>query len=95
MITGVYEVIYFPTSYEKGEPHVLYVISEFEDEYKGSPLLEEVQGGRYGWFKKTRCQPYSDELFNIVMELVVRRKEISETMDRLRKKGLKRNKVAA
>lgn len=81
-------LIYFPRSYEhRKDPHILYSDGMvcFSNEYRGTPHLEEFLSGKHGFYPASRCQPYTDELWEAVQKWIVARNELENQLQFLMK----------
>lgn len=88
------KMIYFPMKHEsKRVPYVIYVkqlVTEAmneQGEYLGSSDAEELAEGRFGWYRSTRCRPFSDELMQACMDLEARRVQVEKDYETLMKRG--------
>lgn len=87
--SAIRKFIFFPNNYEaRKKPYVIYVGRYSGDDLIGSNLLKEVQEGRFGFYPRKRCQPYSEALMQAVNEWVARREQLEKDYERLRKKGV-------
>jgi hypothetical protein len=80
--------IFFPGRFQKKiDPRVIFVTGEFEEEWRGSDTEQEVREGRFAYYPKSRCQPYSDRLMFLCREWIARRDSLASEYLTLMKKG--------
>lgn len=80
--------IYFPNDFHNKNPKLIYVVDKLGNEWCGSAVLKDVEEGRFQWFPKIRCQPYSPELWHACMQWLSRRDLLESEYLELMKKGV-------
>ena len=82
------QIIYLPSVYNGkrwGYPELIYVKDYLFDTIQGSRFPEEVEGGRSGSYPKSRCLPYSDEVWGMCQQHTAQRLELAQDYVRLEK----------
>lgn len=81
--------IYFPHAYQRtNAPYIVYVLDKWGESWKGGRDVEEVLAGKFSFYAITRCQPYSEELWQACLKLIERRTELDKDFETLMTKGL-------
>lgn len=81
--------IYFPNDYIYKKPQVIYVADKWGNEWRGGPVLKDVEEGRFAFFPMTRCQPHSEELWTACMQWLARRDLLESEYRDLMKRGVR------
>lgn len=85
----VKKMIYFPHKMERAtDPHIVYVLERWGEEWKGNTSMEELLSGRTAFYALRCCQPYSDGLWGACQKWVEKRDALEAEFKAMMEKGV-------